>query len=251
MHKEYQELPEKGLLNLIQQKLEAGGDLVHIEAMLVRAGLEEGVVRKAMRYVIDRDTSRHQREAALNDFLPPLKKIRVDTVVAGAAGSLAKVIGAEIGHKGLFSGRLRRKDFIIGILFFFGLGFILANMVTSWVQFFAPDFANAVIRFVLADTYGIWLMLVPFAFAPITLMILSLMTRRLHNIGLPGWISILYLIAFISPFGALGGYVLLGFHFMLLVLFVVMVTVKGHPSPNKHGSLPPSTGSIFGKVFGE
>ncbi len=248
-HKAHKELPDRGLLNLVTQKLEAGNKPEDIEAMLIRAGLDIGVVRDAVRHAREKDVWRHQREAEQNGFLPPLNKgIRKGEEVAG---SLARIIGSEISHGGLFSGRLRRKDFIIGILFFFGLGFIAANVISAWLQYFAPEFAAAAEGIVLGDQYGFWLMFVPFLFAPITLMVLSLMTRRLHNIGLPGWISFLYLLAFVSPFGAFGGYAMFGIHVVLFVLFVVMLTVKGHPNPNKHGSLPPSIGSMFARVWGK
>lgn len=246
------ELPERGLLNLIMQKLESGSSPESIEAMLLRAGLDEVSVREAVQYAVKNDTLRHQREVEQNDFLPPLKKSGQKTsMINGVAGSLSRVINAEVSHKGLFHGRLRRKDFIIGLLFFFGFGFILASIVVSWVQFFAPDFARSVEGMIVADTAGLWLLFIPLLFAPITLMILSLITRRLHNLGFPGWISLLYLLAFISPFGPLGGYAFLGMHFVLLVLMILMLTVKGHPNPNKHGSLPPSEGSIFNRVLGE
>lgn len=253
MHKE---LPEKGLLNLIEQKLEAGNSPHEIEEMLIRAGLEHGTVVEAVAYAVKRDSFGHQRTAEQNDFLPPLSKgnqsARYLQGTQQAIGSIANVISAQIDHKGLFSGRLRRKDFIIGMLFFFGIGVIIANVATAWLQFFAPGFASAAEQIIVSDTSGFWLMAVPFAFAPITLMMLSLITRRLHNLGLPGWMSFLYLFAFVSPFGPLGaGYAVLGLHIILFVLFVVMITVKGHPGPNKHGNHPPSSGSIFKRVFGE
>lgn len=249
MQTKHKELPERGLLNLIYQKLESGSNAGEIEDMLLRAGLDKAIVHDAIRYAVKNDTLKHQREVEKNDFLPPLmKKGGSDGAIAE---SISKVIGSQMSHKGLFRGRLRRKDFIIGLLFFFGFGFILASIMVSWAQFFTPELANAVERLIVADTSGVWLLFIPLMFAPITLMILSLITRRLHNLGLPGWMSLLYLMAFISPFGPLGGYAFLGLHFVLLVLMIVMISVKGHPSPNKHGTLPTSEGSIFKKIFGE
>jgi uncharacterized membrane protein YhaH (DUF805 family) len=247
--------PEKGLLNLINQKLESGSSLQVIEGMLIRAGLDERAVRDAIAYVGRNDRYSQQARAEQNDFLPTLNKNgRSPAAFASAtaiAGSIARVVGEQVTHQGLFSGRLRRKDFVIGILFFFGLGFIITNVVATWVQYFAPEFADAVAGIVMNDVTATWLLFVPLVFAPITLMVLSLITRRLHNLGLPGWMSVLYLGTFVSPFGSVvGGYAVLGFHFMLLILFIVLITVKGHPSPNRHGELPPSTGSIFKKVFG-
>jgi uncharacterized membrane protein YhaH (DUF805 family) len=35
----------------------------------------------------------------------------------------------------------------------------------------------------------------------------------------------------------------------LLALFVVLVTVKGNPAPNRYGPLPGSRGSFFKRIF--
>jgi uncharacterized membrane protein YhaH (DUF805 family) len=163
---------------------------------------------------------------------------------------ITKAVTAATQHRGLFSGRLRRKDFIIGLLFFFGIGFTFFTIVLTWIQQLFPEFWSD-IQFVLSqDTYGAIIIFIPFIFAPITVMLLSLVTRRLHNLALPGWISACYLLMFISPFGDFGGPTLLGMHIVLLTLFIVLLSKKGHPAPNRHGIHPPSIGSIFERVFG-
>ncbi len=245
-------IPDKGLLNLIKQKLEVNTPAKAIHDMLLRAGFDEEEIAHAIEYAQREDKTAHQRIVAENDFLPPLKKIgnKIESRVSSLDDRITEVVTAAVHHRGLFSGRLRRKDFIVGMLFFFGLGFIFFTIILTWIQQLFPEFW-ADIQFVISqDTYGSVLVFIPFIFAPITVMMLSLVARRLHNLALPGWISACYLLAFISPFGDFGGPTLLGMHVVLLTLFIVLLSKKGHPAPNKHGVHPPSTGSIFERVLG-
>lgn len=245
-------VPDKGLLNLIKQKLELNTPEKAIHDMLVRAGLDEHAVRHALTYAVREDKTAHQRKVAENDFLPPLKKNNhtVGITMDNLDNKISQVVTAAVHHRGLFSGRLRRKDFIIGTLFFFGLGFIFFTILITWIEHLFPVFWSDLQFVIDQDSYGALLIFIPFVFAPITVMMLSLITRRLHNLGLPGWISLCYLLAFVSPFGDFGGPTLLGMHVALLTLFIVMISKKGHPATNKHGEHPPSVGSIFARVLG-
>ncbi len=245
-------IPDRGLLNLIKQRLRVDTSVKAIYHMLLRAGFDEGEIVHAIEYVQKEDNTLHQRIVAERDFLPPLKKIedKMESRVSDLDNHITEVVTAVVHHRGLFSGRLRRKDFIIGMLFFFGLGFIFFTIIITWIQQLFPGFW-ADVQFVISqDTHGSILVFIPFIFAPITIMALSLIARRLHNLALPGWISACYLLVFISPFGDFGGPALLGMHIVLLTLFIVLLSKKGHPAPNKHGVHPPSTGSIFERVLG-
>ncbi len=245
-------LPEKGLLNLIKQKLDLNTPEKVIYDMLLRAGIEEHVVKHALEYAIKDDKTAHQRLVAENDFLPPLKKVNhtFNNTIESVDNKIGQVVSAAVHHRGLFSGRLRRKDFIIGTLFFFGIGFIFFTIILTWIEHLFPTFWSDLQFVVDTESYDVLLIFIPFIFAPITVMMLSLITRRLHNLALPGWISLCYLLAFVSPFGGFGGPALLGMHVVLLALFVVMISKKGHPAKNKHGEHPPSVGSIFARVLG-
>lgn len=245
-------MPDKGLLNLIKQKLEVNTPVKSIHDMLMRAGFDEKEVTDTIEYALKEDKTAHQRIVAENDFLPPLKKIgnRLESKVTSLDDRITEVVTAAVHHRGLFSGRLRRKDFIVGMLFFFGLGFIFFTIILTWIQQLFPEFWDEIQFVISQDTYGSVLVFIPFIFAPITVMMLSLIARRLHNLALPGWISACYLLAFVSPFGDFGGPTLLGMHIMLLTLFIVLLSKKGHPAPNKHGAHPPSVGSIFERVLG-
>lgn len=255
---------DKGMITLITQRLEQGTDPKEIESMLLRAGFDLADVQSAITYVVTNDTRAHQRLIEQSDFLPPLtkkpsrtespladvKEAIVESVKYVEDSKLGRVLSAEVRHKGLFSGRLRRKDFIMGILFFFGLGFVFFTIIITWIQTLSPATWNQIISFVEADTYGVWLICIPFMFAPITVMVLSLIARRLQNLELPGWFAFLYLFAFVSPFGALGGFSLWGIHTVLFILFILLISKKGHAAPNEHGAFPTSEGSIFGKIMG-
>jgi uncharacterized membrane protein YhaH (DUF805 family) len=260
---------DKGMLNLIRQKLTHGSPAKEIEHMLVRAGFLLSDIIPAIQHVANEmDDS---LAIAQNDFLPPLKKKVVETVQRShitdefekgvkqvydhvvkpiEQSSIGQIVSAQMNHRGLFKGRLRRKDFIIGMLFFFGLGFVYFALLTTWIQLLMPSLWGQIVAYVSQDMFGSWLLAIPVIFAPITVMMLSLITRRLHNLGLPGWIAFLYLFTFVSPFGAWHNYPLLGMHTALLSLFVVMISKKGHPAPNTHGAHPRSTGSFFNRILG-
>lgn len=248
---------DKGLLKMIQHKLEAGSTIEHIEKILVDAGFSTSEIVEAIKVATKQDKDAHRRKVEQNDFLPPLKKVAQREVQnsplkvdLNPVEEVIHAVDAEIKHKGLFRGRLRRKDFIMGTLFFFGLGYIYMTIAVTLMQSLLPGVWDKIITFIENDSYGVWLIFIPFIFAPITIVMLSLITRRLHNIGLPGWFSLLYLLAFISPFGDLGSYSLLGLHIALFVLFIVLLTKKGDPQINRHGALPESEGSIFAKIMG-
>lgn len=265
---------DKGMLNLIRQKLIHGSHAEDIKGMLVRAGFLTSDIVPAIQFVmkeiggymiVDRN------DIEQNDFLPPLKKnnsvceqdldiqndlenglnkVHKKVFCPIEKSKLQQIVESQVQKKGLFSGRLRRKDFIMGILFFFGIGFVFFAIITSWIQMLFPNVWNNMALFIEQDTFGVWLLFVPFIFAPITLMMLSLITRRLHNLALPGWISFIYLFVFISPFGDFYSYPLFGIHIVLFTLFIVLISKKGHPSPNSHGVLPPSKGSFFERILG-
>ncbi len=249
---------DKGLLNLITQRLEHGSKPAEIEGMLKRAGFSHEEIKEAVEFAVAHDTTAHQRKVAEYDFLPPLSKTGGRPLTAQDQGGqhvsydekMSQVVSAAIHHRGLFSGRLRRKDFIMGFLFFFGLAFVFLTIAVTWIQSLAPGFWNEIQLVIEKDVFGAWLIFIPFIFAPVTVMLLSLISRRLHNLELPGWIAIMYLLVFVTPFGKLTSFSLFAMHGVLMTLFIILMSKKGHPLPNKHGPHPRSEGSIFAKVFG-
>lgn len=285
---------DKGLIKLINQKIDSGHTLDEIRRLLDSAGISKNQIERALLRVhprsIKANTANHyQREIEDNDFLPPLKKkhnthtynsdkaLDEETDLYGSTeiykGGLSRhsnlrdskvyqvlnepieqkveeVISEEIRHRGLFKGRLRRKEFIIGFLFFFGLGFLFFTAVVYLLQIMSPSVWKDISNFVEWDMNGVWYIFMPFIFAPITVIMTSLITRRLHNLELPGFISWFYLLIFITPPKGMIGYTLIAMDIALFVLFIVLITKRGHPAPNKHGALPSSHGSMFAKIMG-
>lgn len=276
---------DKGLIRLINQKLDHGNTLKEIRDMLYKAGVSKNSVERALLKVHPRSASHHKNShdqsiIDKNDFLPPLNKSHrkslqneLVTDLYGGVGEyteaeekvgvkevlespvtveaeVQKIIHEEITHKGLFVGRLRRKDFIIGILFFFGLAFIYFTALIYLLQTLSPKVWQSILYISINDPYSTWLIFMPFVFAPITIIIISLITRRLHNLELPGFIAWFYLVLFIVPPEGVVRNIIIALDIALLVLFIVMLSKKGHPAQNKHGKLPHSHGSFFHRILG-
>lgn len=254
--------PEKGLLSFIKIKLEQAVHPRDIKQMLLRAGFEEGHIDTAFEHARELYTDIHQDLAAINNFLPPLSKHRKDYAgskvgaqrhhslnVFGRNISKAVDVNSETIHKGLFAGRLRRKDFVIGFLFFFGIGYITFAFSALLLARLAPEVWTIILDTVATDTDNYLLMLAPVILAPITVMSLSLIVRRLHNLGLPGGLAFLFLVWFLPSFGQVYEFGFLILEVVLLILFIVLITVKGNPAPNRYGPLPGSRGSFFRRIF--
>ncbi len=265
---------DKGLLTLINQKLENGTSFLEIRSMLERAGISKIQMERALLYTAKYNQEEKHKNIEENDFLPPLsgikripinrahnsrvdgirnipsKKPRAEIVEEPKEQYIEKVLDSEIRHRGLFSGRLRRQEFIIGLLFFFGLGVIFFTTGVYILQTFLPEFWSKVSNLVTHDTKGFWLIAIPLIFAPITLMLLSLMTRRLHNIGLPGFFAWFFLLLVVPPFNQIAEMALPYVYGLLALLFLILIVKKGHNKPNRHGPLPRTEGSIFKKIFG-
>jgi uncharacterized membrane protein YhaH (DUF805 family) len=232
--------PEKGLLSFIKTKLEHSVHPKEIKQMLIRAGFADDHIDHAFKYVRQMYDDTHQDLVAINDFLPPLSKSRTTT---------DKAIDRPTGHKGLFVGRLRRKDFVLGFLFFFGIGYVTFAFSALLLSQVAPDMWQYILATIASDSNNFLMMLVPVILAPITVISLSLIVRRLHNLGLPGGLAFLFLMWFLPAFNQVNGFGFFALEFALLVLFVALVTVKGSPAPNKYGPLPESKGSFFRRIL--
>lgn len=254
-------MPEKGLLSFIKMKMESSVKKEDIKKMLIRAGFPEAHIDKAFDYVKKLHSDTHQDDAASNDFLPPLKKDgeRYRTVSSPNSASKTSLKDAHSNkdeepypqqlQKGLFYGRLRRKDFVLGFLFFFGIGYVVMAFSSVFLSILAPHLWNTILDTIDTDTNNYLLMLVPVLLAPITVMMLSLISRRLHNLGLSGGLSFLFLVWFLPSFGQVFGLGFLALQIALLILFIVLVTVKGNPAINRFGPLPGSRGSFFKRIF--
>lgn len=253
---------EKGILSFIKTKLEQSIHPKEIKQMLLRAGFEESYIDSAFKHVRELYSDVHQDLVAVHNFLPPLSKHKKD--VDGAKIGVQRhhslnVFGRDIfkmgntgdgpAHKGLFAGRLRRKDFVIGFLFFFGIGYITFAFSALLLSQLVPELWKVILDTIASDTNNYLLMLMPVLLAPVTIMSLSLIARRLHNLELPGGLAFLFLLWFIPSFEQVNTFGFVVLEIALLALFIVLVTVKGNPAPNKYGPLPGSRGSFFKRIF--
>lgn len=249
-----EKVPEKGLLSFIKTKLEHSIHPRDIKRMLMRAGFSEEHIHNAFNHVRKAFKDTHQDVVAANDFLPPLSK-DTESHDTTHGGLLAQnymphhAVAHTVEQKGLFAGRLRRKDFVLGFLFFFGIGYTIIAFASLILAHFMPDLWQAILDAINNDSNNFLLMLIPVLLLPITIMMMSLIARRLHNLGLPGGLALFFLLWFMPSFEQVYSVGFFALESVLLILFVVLVTVKGNPAPNKYGPLPGSRGSFFKRIF--
>lgn len=253
--------PEKGLLLFIKTKLENSVHPHDIKQMLLRAGFANHHIEHAFKHVRKTFDDTHQDVAAINNFLPPLFKHKNDHAThADATDHMAGMTAQSsintsehphgtIQHKGLFAGRLRRKDFVMGFLFFFGIGYITIAFSAILLSQMAPGVWQYMLDTIADDSNNFLLMIVPVVLAPITIISLSMIARRLHNLGLPGGLSFLFLMWFVPAFSQVSEFGFAAFELALFILFIVLVVVKGSPEPNKYGPWPESRGSFFRRIL--
>lgn len=230
---------DKGLVTFIKKKLELGVPLDQIHASLVSAGftllqIKEGFAALGKVY---NDT--HQDIVAANDFLPPLKKTQL----------LEKPTRLEEVEAHLFAGRLRRRDFILGFLFFFGLGTVVSAVASVLVKMFAPHIHEGIIAIVQNPADTSWLIFIPLLLAPITFFILSLAARRLHDMDLPGRLSLALLGYFVPSSSLIHPISIVGLQIVATVLFIMMITKQGTKATNRYGEELTHEGSIFARIF--
>ena len=248
-------MTDKGLLSFIKIKLEQRVHPIEIKRMLVKAGFPEAHIESAFASVRKVFSDTHQDLVAIHDFLPPLSKKhpsgKIFHHVLNVFGRTKHMVHQHIfsDQKGLFVGRLRRKDFVIGFLFFFGVGYITLTAAALVLSTVAPTVWHAILDTIANDEQNFLLMLVPVILAPVTIISLSLIVRRLHNLELPGGLAFLFLLWFVPSFNQVTLYGFVVLEVALLALFVLLVTVKGHPAPNKYGPLPDSKGSFFRRIL--
>lgn len=251
---------EPGLMLFIKRKLESGVPLPEVTDMLLRAGFNDREVREAIRGVKRKFKDVHQDIVAANGFLPPLreKTSTRKTESIRARPSKEIVLSKKVKHTGahkhkhlaLFKGRLRRRDFIYVFLFYFGLAVVLLSAVFNILAVALPRLAAVVNRLMDNSESGLVLLLIPAIMAPITFILISVIGRRLHDLGLPAWISFGYLVFFINPMGDIFSTIgIIALQAVLAVIFIILVAHRGDMGENKYGSKPSMRGSLFSRVF--
>lgn len=274
-------MPERGLVSFIRTKQEHLVEPDDIKRMLKQAGFSDEAIMEAFLHIKETHRDEHRDEIARNGFLPPLKKKekRLEHITAAhdksvhitktssainihlspkpsANGHTEDIRHVEISnqetagdHRGLFKGRLRRKDFILGFMFFFGIGYVTLAFAGILLSLLAPHLWSVIVQTMVADPEGYLLLLIPVILFPVTIMMLSLITRRLHNLGLPGGLSLFFLALFIPPVSPITPIESGLIYTVLAVLFIVLLTVKGSPQENQFGPFPGSRGSFFRRIF--
>lgn len=129
---------------------------------------------------------------------------------------------------GVFHGRARRKEFWYFLL--------INNALLMAVLLLMSPFSVEIAEF-------IFLLLVAVTFLPF----LAVHVRRLHDIGLPGWLFFIYFFIFSLLSGLVSisletGYPPLSgplfFLFVYKVLYFILLTGKSHPGTNRYGADP-------------
>jgi uncharacterized membrane protein YhaH (DUF805 family) len=234
--------PKEGIENFIIKKLEKAHSIDEIYVILEGAGFSKAEIDTGIRNVKKTHKTLHQDVVASNNFLPPLKK--QDKLV-----SSSRVDERNIKHIGLFAGRMRRKDFTVSVLFLFSLFFTFVIVMASFIDELYPETWKVIGKMMANDTNGILYLYLPVLFAPFTLFFLSLVTRRLHDLGLAGILSFLYLCVFIYPFSVYVPKGIIVFDIVLFILFLFLLSKSGAPEKNKYGQSPVGHGSTFTKIL--
>jgi len=230
-----------GIENFILNKIEKAHTFDEINVMLKKAGFSKEAIDKSFKSVKKTHKTLHQDVAASNKFLPLLRK---------KSKKNEKIfIGGSVKHIGLFAGRVRRKDFTVAMLFLFSLMFSVVIILASFINAMLPDSWNIISRVIENDPNGVIFLYFPIVLAPFLLIFLSLVTRRLHDLGVPGVTSFFYLCVFIYPFSEFAPKGILTFDFVLFILFVFLLSKSGVPEVNVYGESPVSHGSTFTKIL--
>jgi len=235
---------KEGIENFIINKVEKSHTLDEIYVMLKKAGFSKTEIERGIHNVKKTHKTLHQDLAASNNFLPTLNK-----KIKKAELDFERLEVNTMKHIGLFAGRMRRKDFTVSILFLFSLFFSVVIIISSFVQALYPESWDMIKQLLSADTNGLLYMYIPILFAPFTLIFLSLVTRRLHDLSMPGIISFMYLGVFIYPFSEYVSSGIIVLDLVLFILFVFLLSKRGEPVSNIYGKSPVSHGSTFTKIL--
>ena len=230
--------PKEGIENFIIKKLEKAHTIDEIRVILTGAGFSNTEIESGLRNVKRTHKTLHQDVAASNNFFPFLKK----------SHNLKEPL-EPFKHIGLFAGRMRRKDFIVSILFLFSLFFSIVIVVASFIDALYPESWKLIGEMFANDSDGALFLYIPILFAPFTLIFLSLVTRRLHDLDLPGILSFFYLSIFIYPFSEYASKGIIVFDVVLFILFLFLLSRRGVPEVNRYGKSPVSHGSTFTKIL--
>ena len=248
------EKSKEGIENFIIKKLEKAHSIDEIRVTLEGAGFSKTEIETGLSNVKKTHKTLHQDVAASNNFFPLLKKSsskdrkkehKISSVIEDSVEDSLDYLK----HIGLFAGRMRRKDFVVSILFLFSLFFSIVIIVASFIDSLYPESWKLIGEMFANDPNGALFLYIPILFAPFTLFFISLVTRRLHDLDLPGVLSFLYLGVFIYPFSEYVFKGIIVFDIVLFILFIFLLSKRGIPLGNRYGKSPKSHGSTFTKIL--
>ena len=149
-----------------------------------------------------------------------------------------------------FTGRLHRRDFLMGFLFLFGLGVVIMFVVLMLINIFYPDFNTILERAAAEDTYGLFFSIIPFVEAPLSFLMISILARRLHDIGLPGLLAPAFLVFFVPLFTNAPSWMgVFALQCMMGLLFLVLLVKRGDEGANMYGDKKEIKGSFFHRLL--
>jgi uncharacterized membrane protein YhaH (DUF805 family) len=140
-------------------------------------------------------------------------------------------------RKGLFSGRIGRRDFILFFFLCLGEAAVVLAIILGLFSSIFPQFSAFINDATSLRYHGVWLLYLPVILNPFTIILVSLITRRLHDISLPGGIAIGFFIFFVDPMnGITSVYGIITLQVMMGIIFIMLLTVKGTLKENKFGA---------------
>lgn len=155
-----------------------------------------------------------------------------------------------VSKKTLFSGRLSRVDFILFFLIFVAEAALVLAVILGAMSLFVSSFNSFIVEILSPKQHGLWLLLIPIILSPFIVMLMSFISRRLHDIGLSGYISLGFLVFFIDPKnGYLSYWGILALQIMMVIIFLMLVGMKGSRRENQYGSAPLKSSLFLERVF--
>lgn len=119
--------------------------------------------------------------------------------------------------KKLYSGRISRKNYGLGLLFFIGSFILLIAILASM---FSSD----------NSSFGVFVIVV--LYVVFIVHILSLHARRFHDLGDSAWRVLLFLIPLVN-----------------LIILISLLATKGKDGGNKYGEVPSKSIKFFDAIF--
>ncbi len=232
---------DRGLIEFIHMKIMAGNTEESIRAALLTAGIDNQSISDGFAFVRQKYPDIHQDIAASHNFLPPLNK---------------KITGFDIREtesddvdieEGFFAGRLRRRDFTLGLILVPGFAITFIAIILSFLQIVSPEGYERALHLFSDSSYKDVLLLIVLLL-PFIIKMFDLAIRRLHDFAVAGWPSFILLLPvallFNIPdvlFSAITGVVVLFLFFILLK--------RGTQGANQYGEHYPYQGGFLKRIF--